>query len=441
MAKKTARAVAADALTGWQAGGIWSAKKLNEAIGQNELDSRDTALCIYLCNGVIQNAYLLDYHISAHSKIRINKLENRVHALLRLGAFQLLFAESIPKSAAVNETVALCRAKNERSSGYVNAVLRGIAQISDPYFVDAGDDMERISIRYSHPRWICDEIYDILGDGSERAIAENNSAPPVTIQVNTLRCTAEELAGMLEESGISVVRHGFLRDALELRGTGNISRLPAYRQGLFWVQDTASMLSVKALAPKAGDKILDICAAPGGKSFAAAVLSGGKAEVVSCDISEKKLALVRHGAKRMKLKIKTALNDAKEFNPEFEAYFDKVICDVPCSGLGIIRKKPDIRYKDRESVLSLPGLQLEILETAKRYLKAGGELVYSTCTWRDAENRETVEKFIKNNPEFCTRVINISTKIEHKAENMVTLWPHLDGTDGFFICHMRKNDV
>ncbi|NLM60761.1 MAG: 16S rRNA (cytosine(967)-C(5))-methyltransferase RsmB [Clostridiales bacterium] len=442
MAGKNAREVALDALTAWQAGGVWSARKLSDAIVRAGLDKRDSAFATYLCGGVLQSLLLLDYHIGRHSSIKLNKLETRVLCILRLGAFQLLFSDSIPESAAVNETVALCRGKDRRSAGFVNAVLRALASVDDPYDINEKDHIKRISIRYSHPEWICRELVEMVGpDRAEEVLAANNEAPPVTIQVNTLMKSSREVADALRDEGVDTAPHEIVPNCLNLQHTGAIDRLGAFRQGWFWVQDASSMLAVMALDPKPGERILDVCAAPGGKSFAAAVLSCGKAEITSLDISERKLKLVREGSERMGLGLRVGKADATVYDPEYDGKFDRIICDVPCSGLGIIRKKPDIRYMDRERADRLPELQLNILKNVSRYLKPGGLLLYSTCTWRDPENAGVVKRFLGENREFELEGFELPQPLGHIDTGMITLWPQNFHFDGFFICLMRKNNV
>lgn len=442
MATKSAREVALDALTAWQTGGVWSARKLSEAIGRAGLDKRDSALATYLCGGVMQNIILLDYHIAKYSSIRLKKLETRILCLLRLGAFQLLLSDSIPQSAAVNETVSLCRGSKRRAAGFVNAVLRAMTGIADPFAIDESDPVRYLSVRYSHPEWIVRELLSVLDrDTAEKVLIANNEAPPVTIQVNTLRAQTDELQEALQREGVTAAPHKFVPDCLDLSSVGAIERLDAYSRGLFWVQDAASKLAVTALAPEPGDSILDACSAPGGKSFAAAVLARGGADITSRDIHSGKLSLVSEGAARLGLDLTVEPGDASVFDPELTGKFDKIICDVPCSGLGIIRKKPDIRFIDEKKLEKLPDLQLKILSNAAKYLKPGGILLYSTCTWRNAENVSVVSEFLENNSDFKLKSFDLPGPVGRVAGGMLTLWPQNFAFDGFFICLMRKNNV
>jgi 16S rRNA (cytosine967-C5)-methyltransferase len=439
---KSARRVALDALTAWQSGGFWSARKLSGAIVRAGLDKRDAAFATYLCGGVISNLLLLDYHIEKHSSVRLKKLETRVLCILRLGAFQLLLSDSIPASAAVNETVSLCGGRDRRTRGFVNAVLRRIAEIEDPYAIDKSDPVKYLSVRYSHPEWICRELLSVLDrEKAEEVLGANNTAPPVTVLVNTLRADADELRMLLEAEGVRATPHAFVPNCLDLTGSGDIERLETYKKGLFWVQDAASALAVMALDPQPGEKIYDACAAPGGKSFAAAVLARGRASITSRDIHEGRVGMIRSGARRLGLDLEAETGDARVFGSEHEGAYDKVICDVPCSGLGIIRKKPDIRFADEKKFTGLPRLQLEILQNCSGYLRPGGRLLYSTCTWRREENARVVEKFLKANPDFSPEPFELPGPIGRISSGMLTLWPRNLHFDGFFICLMRKNNV
>jgi 16S rRNA (cytosine967-C5)-methyltransferase len=259
--------------------------------------------------------------------------------------------------------------------------------------------------------------------------------------VSALRAAVSEVKSSLEADGAEAAGNAVVPDSLDLFGTGALERLEAYKNGWLWVQDAASNLAVRALDPQPGDRILDACSAPGGKSFAAAVLAGGKAEITAQDIHEGKLVLVRDGAKRLGLDMTVIHGDASAFCSDFSEKFDKIICDVPCSGLGIIRKKPDIRFSDEGKAAGLPALQYSILQNVSKYLKPGGLLLYSTCTWRESENGSVVDAFLSKNPSFSTEEFTLPDPIGHVSSGKVTLWPQNFAFDGFFICLMRKNNV
>ena len=251
------------------------------------------------------------------------------------------------------------------------------------------------------------------------------------------RRTLEQLAQMLEEEGIQTQPHPWLADCLILSKPGNLERLAAFQQGLFYVQDPASKLSALALGPEPGLRVLDCCAAPGGKSFAAAIQMEGGGEVVSCDLHPHKKKLIQAGADRLGLKNITPLTaDGKAVRPQWENAFDQVLVDAPCSGLGVIRKKPDIRYKDPEPLKDLPQVQRAILDNAARYVKPGGVLVYSTCTVLRRENEGIVEEFLAGHPEFALEPFTLPEFGEQPGR--ITFWPHIHGTDGFFVAKLRR---
>ena len=338
----------------------------------------------------------------------------------------------------MNESVALAKkyCKNPTAASLVNGVLRNAVRTR-------GELKEPISYadRYSHPDPLISLLKANLPKGTlEPMLIADNAAPDTVVQVNTLRITASALMITLEAAGVGVKPHDWMPDCLVLSGTGDLERLEAFRKGLFYVQDPAAKLSVLcAQLPKDGARVLDCCAAPGGKSFAAAIAMGGQGEIISCDIHPHKTALIAAGAARLGLKNITARQqDASVFVPEWEEAMDAVIADVPCSGLGIIRKKPDIRYKNLKEMEDLPELQLKILENQSRYVKKGGLLLYSTCTVLRRENEEVVKAFLEGHEEFLTEPLQLPDRFPTNETGMLTLIPGQYDTDGFFICRLRR---
>lgn len=433
----TAREVALGCLLAGEKQGAWSDGALKNAIRQSGLSGRDAGLCTRLVYGVLQNQMLLDWHIDRRSSVPAEKMEPAVRGVLRLGLYQLLFLDRVPAHAAVNESVALAKAKsrNPRAAGLVNAVLRAVER-------ERGEGLpqpKELSIRYSHPEWLVKEFSHILPAGElEAALAADNAPVPTVAQVNTLKTSTSALAAELTAAGVSVTPHPWLPDCLELAETGNLEELPAFREGKFYIQDAAARLAVLAAGPKPGMRVLDVCAAPGGKSFAAAIAMEGKGEICSNDIHPHKKRLIETGAARLGLaNIKAGIMDAREFDPALKEGFDLVIADVPCSGLGIIRKKPDIRYKAPEPLKGLPQVQKAILETASRYVKPGGVLLYSTCTLLRRENEDVVDWFLTGHSGYALEAFSLPGPVG-RTEGIVTLWPHRCGTDGFFIAKLRK---
>lgn len=419
--------------------GAWSDGHLKRAILEHGLDRRDAALASRLCYGVLQNRLLLDWRLSRVCSMKLDKLDVKVLCDLRVAAYQLLFLDKIPASAAVNEAVELAKkhSRNPRTAGLVNGVLRALLREEAPE-VKGRDGIEALSIRYSHPRWLVEEFADRLGlEGAEALLQADNEQPPTTAQVNTLKITPEKLAEELRAAGVEAEPHPWLPNCLLLTGTGDLERLDAFRHGAFYVQDAASRLAVAAADPRPGQRVLDCCAAPGGKSFAAAIAMENRGELISCDIHPHKIKLLEAGRDRLGLSvIKPTLQNAAQTREDWLERFDTVLTDVPCSGLGIIRKKPDIRYKDPEPLKGLPRVQRGILDNCARYVRPGGVLVYSTCTLLRRENEEIVDGFLARRPDFELE----SFELPHLGPQpgRLTFWPHIHGTDGFFAAKLRR---
>ena len=441
-----AREAAMLALNACQRQGGWSDGALKKQLAAAELSGRDAALATQLCFGVLQNQMLLDFYLSKFSNIPLKRMEGKVVQTLRLGAYQMLFLTRIPHSAAVNSAVTLVKThcKNPRAAGMVNGILRSMERsLQNTPVIPQGDPVAYLSTLYSHPEWLVKEFILSLGEEeTAQMLAADNSQPPTAVMVNTTRTTVEALKAMLEADHVEAKPHPWLENCLLLSRTGDLERLEAFQQGLFYVQDPASRLSVLAAGAKPGMRVLDCCAAPGGKSFAAAIAMENQGEIVSCDLHPHKKKLIQAGADRLGLTIitpKTA--DGKVFRPEWERAFDLVLVDAPCSGLGVIRKKPDIRYKDPAPLADLPAVQLDILRNAARYVRPGGTLMYSTCTLLYRENGEVVETFLAENKACKAEAFTLPGPVGPVQSGSVTLWPHRHGTDGFFISKMRREEA
>ena len=440
-----AREVAMLTLNTCQRQGGWSDGVLKKQLAVAGLDSRDAALATQLCFGVLQNQMLLDFYLSKFSNIPLKRMEGRVVQVLRLGAYQMLFLDKIPHSAAVNRAVAMTKThcKNPRAAGMVNGILRSLERsLQNLPVIPKQDPVTYLSVLYSHPEWLVREFVQVLGEEEAAAmLAANNSQPPTTVMVNTTRTTAEALTAKLTEAKVEVQPHPWLDNCLLLSRTGDLERLTAFQEGLFYVQDSASRLAIWAAGATSGMRVLDCCAAPGGKSFAMAIAMGNQGEVISCDLHPHKKKLIQAGADRLGLDIITPMTaDGKVFKPEWEGDFDLVLVDAPCSGLGVIRKKPDIRYKDPEPLEGLPAIQADILANASRYVKPGGVLFYSTCTVLRRENEGVVQAFLKDHLNYKEESFTLPGTIGEVSSGMLTLWPHRHGTDGFFLCKLRKGE-
>ena len=435
----SARKAALAALEKCRRQGAWSDAVLGSVMDAEKLGGRDRALAAALCYGVLQNRILLDAYLAAASNVALAKVEPKVLDILRVSACQILLMDRIPASAAVSEGVELAKALGfARAAGYVNAVLRRLAGGGIELKL-SGSDAEKRSVEYSHPVWLVELLERELGAAeAEDYLRLDNLPAPITLQVNTLKTDADALIAALADEGVSAEKHPWLPDCLTVRSVGSLPARSAFRSGLFYVQDAAARAAVLAAQPRTGDRILDCCAAPGGKSFAAAILCGGKAEITACDLHENKLKRLRESAARLGIdRITTLACDARQFNPTWERSFDLVIADVPCSGLGVIRKKPDIRYKDPATFEKLPDLQCAILRSVSRYVAPGGTLLYSTCTIRPEENEAVVRAFRTADPSFSPVDFQISDGTR-SADGMLQLWPQRNGTDGFFIAKLRR---
>ena len=436
----SAREAAMLTLAACERQGAWSDGHLKRILRELGLDRRDAALAARLCYGVLQNRLLLDWHLARFCKSRLNSLEVKVLCNLRVAAYQLLFLEKIPPSAAVNEAVELTKkhCRNPRAAGMVNGILRAMLREDKHPEPNGCDKAEYLSLKYSHPVWLVEEFSAALGwKGAEALLAEDNRQPPTTAQVNSLRIDRSELAETLRGDGVEVQTHPWLSGCLLLRGTGDLERLSAFRSGGFYIQDAASRLAVTAAGVTPGSRVLDCCAAPGGKSFAAAIDMENRGELISCDIHPHKIKLIEAGRDRLGLSvISPCLQSAAELREDWIGRFDTVIADVPCSGLGIIRKKPDIRYKDSEALKGLPKIQRAILNNCSRYVRSGGVLLYSTCTLLRRENEDVVEAFLADDPQFELEPFQLPQF--GKQPGWFTFWPHIHGTDGFFVAKLRR---
>ncbi len=435
-----ARETALTALIACRKNGAWSNGVLKEYVRRDHLDSRDAALAAQLCYGVLQNRMKLDFYLAQLLTGRVRDLHPAVHDILHMGLYQIYFLDRIPDSAAVNESVDLAKRyckKQRNAAGLVNAVLRK-AVATRGTLAEPRSYVER----YSHPQKLVDLLKSYVGkDRLEAMLIANNAAPETTAQVNTLKITTDALLQKLRDEGVDARHHSWMPDCLILSATGNIEKLPSFAQGLFYIQDPAAKLSVLSAALPTGEnvRLLDCCAAPGGKSFATAIAMGGRGKIDSCDVHAHKAELIANGAKRLGIASITAhQQDATEFVPEWEEAMDAVIADVPCSGYGIIRKKPDIRYKDPDTMRELPALQLSILKNQSRYVKKGGILLYSTCTLVRAENEDVVAQFLAENSEFTLEKLTLPANFPENESGMLMLVPGEYDTDGFFIAKLRR---
>lgn len=434
-----ARSAALEALEKCLKSGAWSGAAIDNTIKRSSLDSREASLASRICLGVLQNLNYCDYCIGLYYNKPVNKLENKVLNILRIGAYQLLFLDKIPARAAVNECVELCRNSGcSRASGLVNAILRRLSERSERFPVVPGEGSSSyLSIRYSHPKWLIEKIIGLKGyNFTEDWLKKNNEVSKLSIQVNRLKVSLDEYLKALARKDIAYSQIAGLEGCIILDG-GKIHDLPGFEEGLFYVQDPAARMAAEIAGAEPGMNVLDACSAPGGKSFAAAINMNNSGHILSCDIHEKKLSLIKDGAKRLGINIiDTKSNDARHFNEEFVDHFDVIIADVPCSGLGVIGKKPEIRNKDNNELVSLPEIQRDILENLARFIKPGGVILYSTCTILPEENENVVKEFLGRHPEFRAESFKLADI--DAPDGMYTFWPNIDNTDGFFAAKLRR---
>lgn len=430
---KPARQIAFEILLKIEKDKAYSNLAIDSAVKASCPDSTDCAFISRLVYGVTERKITLDYIISGCLQQPITKLKKEVLVILRLGTYQLVFSDKIPVSAAVNESVKL--AKNNKcafAAGLVNAVLRRVSEKGFEH-PDDMDSAQRISVLCSAPIELVKFLSYHYGEQNAQAFLQSALEPKkIFIRVNNCKTREDELKKMLLDEGVTV-KPTVVDGALEINVNKAVYELEAYKKGLFHVEDLSSQLCIAALAPYENCTAIDICAAPGGKSFTIAEYMNNKGELFSCDIYESRTELIKDGAQRLGLScVKASVNDATVFNPDFPKV-DRVLCDVPCSGMGIISKKPEIKYKKLDDIKELLPIQRKILETSSEYVKSGGRLVYSTCSVNPNENRKICDAFLKAHPDFVS--VKALPHIERTVDegDYLTLMLHKNNCDGFFI--------
>lgn len=405
---------------------------LDKFINENreKLSNLDINFISELVYGVVTWKLTLEYIIQKYSKTKIKKMSDWVKNILYLGSYQIIFLDKVPKSAAVNESVNLCKKYNFKSVGLVNAILRKIEKSDYKEISNITNSITRISLKYSMPEWIVKKICDEYGEEETANICQNlNLRPNISVRINRLKGKMD-----LGEKGI-------LEDFRTITGTKNITKTKEYIEGNITIQDEAAGLSSFVLAPKEGEIVLDACSAPGGKTTYLAELMHNKGKIVAWDIYEERLKQVEQNAKRLGIDIiQTEVHDATKLKEEYVEKFDKILLDVPCLGLGVIRRKPDIKWnRQEEDIKEISDIQFNILKTCSKYLKRNGTLVYSTCSMLKEENDAIIEKFIK---EENFETVNIEEQIPNEfskitTKDMVQFLP-IQKHDGFFITMLKK---
>lgn len=418
----------------------------------DDISQKDRALITQLVNGVIQNKLLLDHIISQFSKIKLSKMTSFVKNALRLGIYQAYFLDKVPDFAAVNESVNLVKKyEGQRAANFTNAVLRNALRNKERVeYPDKDKDLAKyLSIYYSFPSWMINRWIDLFGaDFTEKLCKAFNEPPKLCIRVNTLLTNREELLKRLAEEGVHAVPGQFAEEAIYITKSPPIHQLESFKEGLFTVQDESSIIASLAVGVKARDKVLDVAAAPGGKTTHMAALMENQGKIVSWDIHPHRVKLIEENAKRLKTTIvESQVKDAKVLDEMLQNTFDKVLIDAPCSGLGVIGRKPDIKWsKKPKDISDLKKEQGKILEVSSKYVKPGGILVYSTCSIEPEENEKIVEEFLAKNQHFAYDDLRFYLPKQLHGDlkspyGYITLYPHIHGTDGFFVARLKKVKV
>lgn len=406
---------------------------LNSALKDSGLSERDKGFVSKLFYGAVERKLTLEYIISLYSSKPLRKLDKAVVNILKIGIYQLLYMDNVPDTAAVNESVNLAKQCGKSSAaGFVNAVLRSFIR-DGKKFAFPDDGIKRMSIEYS-----CSEelVRQLCGDYSVekvRQLLENSVKEHKTyLRVNSLKTDVKALIAEFEKLGVHAEECTHAENCIFVENLGSVESSELFKRGLFHVQDLSSQLCCKTLSPKEGETVIDICSAPGGKAFTFAEMMNNNGRILACDIHEKRVNLIKSGAERLGITVIEAMqNDAKIFNEGF-LFADKILCDVPCSGFGVIRSKPELKYTDIEAVKGLTKVQYDILATTAKYLKCGGELVYSTCTLSKAENDDIIERFLSENKNF------VPAEIIGYNRCKLTIFPDDFDCEGFFISKLRK---
>ncbi len=412
---------------------------LNNAVKEGGLSPLDAAFTSALVYGVLERKITLDYIIKQYSKIPLRKIETKTKIILRLGLLQMAFMDKIPQSAAVNESVKLAKQqKLQKSSGFINAILRSFARDNcEIKYPDKKDKLTYYSVKYSCPKPLTELWLNSYGEENAVGIMENLSGrPDIYARANNLKTDTEMLLKELSADNAKAQAVEYLQGAVKLSDTGSIERLKAYKDGLFHIQDLSSQLCAYFLSAQMGQTVLDICSAPGGKAFTLAEYMQNSGRIIACDMYEHKLSLIKKGAERLGISIiETCLRDGSANDKPLPAA-DRILCDVPCSGLGVLSRKPEIRYKDDLISAELPQLQYKILCESAKYLKKGGRLVYSTCTLNPDENNKNTAKFLAEHPDFEGVELKLLSSLKRAVDEKpyeITLMPHTCDGDGFYI--------
>ena len=420
----------------------YSNMSINKHFKDVKLSNQDRGLATEIVYGVIENKYYIDYMIDKLSKVKTNKMEIYVKTLLRMGIYQIIFLNSISDYAAVNETVNLAKKKNSKVSGFINGILRNVIRQKETIGdIKVKDDIDYLAIKYSYDNWLIRNWMIHFGkEFTEELLEANSERPSIYLRTNTLKVTRDELIEKLLEQNIKAEKVNVVDEAIKVENLKDIENNKLYKEGLFTVQDISSMLVGKVMNPKENSLVLDVCSAPGGKTTHIATLMKNTGQVVSRDIYDHKLKLINASCKRLGLtNVDVQEYDGMKLDKDSIAKFDYVLADVPCSGLGIIRRKPEIKYKEKEEFRELPPIQKKILENASKYVKVGGTLIYSTCTIQDSENLDVIKEFLQKHKNFeLSPIDEVRVDLDNQDKGFMKIYPNVHDMDGFFISKLIR---
>jgi len=447
--KLTVRELALDVLTKVEQEGAYSNLQLNAGLQRASLIREDVALATELVYGTIARLNTLDYFLSRYVTKGLDKLQPWVRSLLRMSLYQFMYLDRIPPHAVVNEAVNIAKNKGHQGiSGMVNGVLRSILRSKDELTLPEGlAPVKRISLQHSHPKWLVRRWIEQYGEQTAEDICvANNESPSISVRVNTMVMSREKLLQDMKEKGVEAIASPITSEGILVKSGGNMALTDWYREGILSIQDESSMLVAEAVGPKPGMKILDCCAAPGGKTAHIAELMSDEGLILANDLYPHKEKLIREQAERLGLaSIETVVGDALALREKYaEGSFDRILLDAPCSGLGVIRRKPDLKWvKTAEDIEGITSLQNELLESISPLLRIGGIMVYSTCTIEPQENEEMVRRFLNNHPQFIAATDQPSSWTELQKVSLsrgvgIQILPQDFMSDGFFIARIQR---
>lgn len=452
MANISAREIALKALKAVEEEGAYANLALNKMLEKYQPNKLDRAFATELTYGTLRTLNTLDWVISRFLRQPLASVNVWVRNILRMGTYQLMFLSKVPPAAACNEAVELSKKyANQGVVKFVNGVLRNITRnLNKIEYPDIDTDpVSHVSLRYSHPTWMVERWLKEYGLNQTIELCKaNNVSPPNTIRTNTLRITRDELIARLNDEGVRAVKTNYAPEGLNIEGFLSYRTLPSFQQGLFQIQDESSMLVGHAINPAHGSRVIDAAAAPGGKSTHLAQLMHNTGLVLAFDLHPHKLDLIQENCKRLGItNVKGRVGDTREMPKDFHNWADYLLLDAPCSGLGVLRRRPDSRWrKDAHQIPAIVKLQREMLESVHKCVRPGGVLVYSTCTITEEENLGQITSFLQDHREFVledlTPLLPASLAKERSAsKGYIQLLPHIHGMDGFFIARMRKRGI